>query len=208
MYDGLRSSPPLTRTGPHTWKPYTGGPRSSHKTEDLDDHSYATEQPSLGYATEARRATAQLITHRPPLPNLPPTPRLPSASIIPPLPPAAPFHTYGRPIPPNHYTSPQSASHLSTLKSHLLIPTSGPASLTAARLLASLLFRWPDTRRDLPEFDPLLARKINAIDWTGVESEFHEGSFTQRLVEAWVWSGEGVFGEWEGHWGWDFVLPS
>lgn len=301
VYDGLRSSPPITRAGPHTFKPYTGPffspPPSSSEPEDGSKHWYVAEQPSpqpspppedgseysytagqpsplLQYATIGRRAIATVIDHnarpipipprtsslnrastprhslrlstagRRPISSFPPLPPLPSPIASPspeptsnpspspsPSPPHTPnnnhyhHHNHHRPPSPStspfpplhHYTTPAALGHLTAIKAHLELLTTGPSSLTPAELLASLLFRWPETRRGFRASHPGLANLVDeTIDWVGVEGEFAEGEegdgegegeggeksfvrrWERRLVEEWLWEGGGrVFGGWE-----------
>ncbi|KAK3301152.1 uncharacterized protein B0H64DRAFT_429075 [Chaetomium fimeti] len=50
VYDGLRSSPPTTRTSPHTWKSYTGpfsSPQPAKEADDVSEDAYSNGPDSL-----------------------------------------------------------------------------------------------------------------------------------------------------------------
>ncbi|KAL2199782.1 hypothetical protein P885DRAFT_74954 [Corynascus similis CBS 632.67] len=231
----------------------TQQPTTEVKSLDTLEYEMEQPTPRLALATEARRATPKLVALRHHQPSVLsddatspsrtlPTIRLPSSSLFPPLLPTPGFsltcrhlnnhgpsmYSSDRPLPPqspraSHYTSPHACRLFSKLKSHLLLPTTGPGSPTTADLVAGLLFRWPQVRRHVREFDPALAEEINMLDWAGVETEFGGGghrqeeeaeeeaekekekngggwSYVRRQVADWVSSGEALFGDWEGPW--------
>ncbi|KAK4128231.1 hypothetical protein N657DRAFT_685811 [Parathielavia appendiculata] len=114
-----------------------------------------------------------------------------------------------------HYSSPQAALLLNTLRSYLLLPTTttgtgtgtnspeSPGAPAAAEVLAGLLLKWPTLRHNLARRNPGLAAQINVLDWRGIEAGLPEGSFTRKLVEEWIYCGDagsGLFGEWEWPW--------
>jgi hypothetical protein len=84
-----------------------------------------------------------------------------------------------------HYTSHAATTLLTSLKAHLHLPTTGPASLPPAQLLARLLLKWRAAIH-LPQQNPRLAGWINQIDWTGVGETLPEESFSRGVVERWV----------------------
>ncbi|KAH6845202.1 hypothetical protein B0I37DRAFT_416751 [Chaetomium sp. MPI-CAGE-AT-0009] len=169
VYDGLRSSPFAAGTSPHTWKPYTGpffSPQPSPEPEVEEEDSSSEEE-------EDDRTLSLPTLHRTPKhqPNPNPNTR-----------------------PRYHYTSPEATLILTAIKTALQLPTSGPTSLTPTDLLAGLLLWWPRTRRGFRASYAALAERADAIDWAGAEREFAEESYVRRMVEGWLWTGEGLFG--------------
>ncbi len=218
VYDGLRSSPPRNLTRPHTWKVYTGPFASPHPA------TTETDQSSNHHSTTKQAPQPTTNLQPPPIPESPPIPSLelatlairtiPKQVLIPrrrrphPKPITSPVENKPLPSRP-HYTSKEGTAVLASLQTYLFpSPTS---SSTPGAILGGLLSKWPTLRHVLPQENPVLARQVEGLDWSGVECEFAEESFVRRVVEGWVllvgragMGGDGgdsdggfVFGGWE-----------
>ena len=195
VYDGIRSSPLRNLTSPHTWKVYTGPFPCSHRatieTDQRSNHPNTTKH--------APQTTTNL--QPPPIPESPPIPKLQLATLAiratpkqvlithrrrpPPKPITPPVETKPLPSRP-HYTSQEGTLVLAALQTYLLLSPSASSSSSPGTILAGLLAKWPTLRHVLPRENPVLARQVEGLDWSGVECEFAEGSFARRVGEGGV----------------------